>query len=91
VIDDGVTGFVVNSMENAAAAIRRVSSLSRLQVRSRFLERFTAKRMAADYCDVYERLLSIGAPAGQFVAPTPYFGTDPHPSNYVSPLSAIPK
>jgi glycosyltransferase involved in cell wall biosynthesis len=91
VIDDGVTGFVVNSMESATAAIHRVSTLSRLGVRSRFLERFTAKRMAADYCNVYERLLSIGVAAGQFVAPTSYFGTDPHSSNYVSPLSVSPK
>ena len=61
VIDDGVTGFVVSSMDEAAAATSRVAALNRTRVRSRFLERFTARRMAADYYDVYERLLNISA------------------------------
>jgi glycosyltransferase involved in cell wall biosynthesis len=63
VIDDGITGFVVSSMDEATAAIHRAAGLSRVSVRSRFLERFTARRMAADYCDIYEQLLSFRATA----------------------------
>jgi glycosyltransferase involved in cell wall biosynthesis len=91
VIDDGITGFVVHSIEQAAAAIRRVESLNRFRVRLRFLERFTAKRMAADYCQVYEGLLSSSVAPGRFVAPTSSFGTERHPAHYVSPVSVSPK
>ena len=63
VIDEGITGFVVSSMDEATAAIDRVAGLSRLGVRAQFLERFTARRMAADYCDIYEKRLSSMAAA----------------------------
>jgi glycosyltransferase involved in cell wall biosynthesis len=61
VIDDGITGVVVSSMDEAAVAINHVAGLSRARVRSRFLERFTARRMAADYQEVYEALLAEGS------------------------------
>lgn len=58
IIDEGVTGFIVSSLEDAVAAIPRAANLSRAAVRWRFLERFSAARMAFDYCDLYEHLLS---------------------------------
>ena len=57
VIDDGVTGFVVNDDGEALAAIRRLSELDRRRVRTTFDERFTARRMARDYLGHYEMLL----------------------------------
>jgi glycosyltransferase involved in cell wall biosynthesis len=60
VMDDGVTGFVVNDMEQAAEAARRVGSLSRAQCREVFEKRFNASRMANDYVNVYRRLTDAG-------------------------------
>ena len=56
VIDDGVTGFVVNDIEQAAEAVRRVRDLSRARCREVVEKRFTASRMASDYIDVYTGL-----------------------------------
>ena len=56
VIDDGVTGFIVESLDEAIDATRRVSTLDRRACRRQFLDRFSAARMANDYVRVYERL-----------------------------------
>ena len=56
VMDDGVTGFIVNDIEQAVEAVRRVRDLSRAQCREVFDKRFTASRMAGDYVKVYMRL-----------------------------------
>jgi len=56
IIDEGVTGYVVDSMDEAIYTLDRVLALDRAQVRRRFDERFTAARMAQDYVKVYERL-----------------------------------
>jgi len=57
VIDEGVTGFVVSSEEEALAAIMRVPLLDRRRVRATFDRRFKATTMARAYLDVYARLL----------------------------------
>ena len=56
VMDDGVTGFVVNDIEQAVEATSRVPELRRTQCREVFEKRFTANRMASDYVNVYTRL-----------------------------------
>ena len=56
VMDHGVTGFIVNSIDEAAAAVGKVHTLDRARVRATFDRRFTARRMAEDYLDVYEEL-----------------------------------
>lgn len=53
IIEDGVTGFVVEDELSAVAAIRDISKLSREAIRRRFEERFTARRMARDYLAIY--------------------------------------
>jgi glycosyltransferase involved in cell wall biosynthesis len=57
IIDEGVTGMIVDSMEAAIAALPRVIALDRHAVRRRFQERFSATRMAKDYVKVYRSLL----------------------------------
>jgi glycosyltransferase involved in cell wall biosynthesis len=57
VVEDGLTGHIVDSIEEAAVALPRVMALNRRAVRRRFEERFTAKRMASDYLRVYKALL----------------------------------
>ena len=57
VIDEGVTGFVVQSVAEATTMLDRVLALNRARVRHRFEERFTARRMAIDYVRIYQQLL----------------------------------
>ena len=56
VLEHGLTGFIVDSVEEAVEAVRWVSSLDRHAIRRRFEERFTAERMARDYLALYQRL-----------------------------------
>ena len=56
VVDHGVTGLVVDSVEAAAAAVAQAARLDRERVRLRFEERFSAARMARDYLAVYRTL-----------------------------------
>jgi glycosyltransferase involved in cell wall biosynthesis len=55
IIQDGVTGFIVEGVEQAVEADGRVGALSRRACRDAFERRFTAARMAADYVRVNER------------------------------------
>lgn len=56
IVEDGVTGFVVDRMEDAVAAVPKALALDRAGVRAAFEARFTADRMVADYLGVYARL-----------------------------------
>jgi glycosyltransferase involved in cell wall biosynthesis len=56
VIDDGLTGFIVHNEAEAVAAVGKVHTLDRAAVRATFDRRFTSRRMAEDYLDVYETL-----------------------------------
>jgi glycosyltransferase involved in cell wall biosynthesis len=68
VVDEGVTGFIVEDEKSAIGAVYRLSELSRAGVRKRFEERFTARRMAQDYLAVYRQLMEAGAPRLKLVA-----------------------
>ena len=58
VIDEGLTGYIVETEEEAIGKIGALLSLDRGRVRRRFEERFTATRMAADYVKTYKSLIS---------------------------------
>jgi glycosyltransferase involved in cell wall biosynthesis len=84
IVEDGVTGAIVDTVEEAIAALPHVLNLDRKIVRQQFEERFSATRMARDYVDVYRALtkpsngigdmrlpITDGAPAhlqGQLIA-----------------------
>ncbi len=57
VIDNGVSGFVVQTVDEAVRAVGRLDRLSRAECRRVFEERFSAARMARDYLKVYRRVL----------------------------------
>jgi glycosyltransferase involved in cell wall biosynthesis len=57
VIDEGVTGMIVDNIDQARIASVQVAALDRRKVRRRFEERFTARRMASDYVRVYRKLV----------------------------------
>jgi glycosyltransferase involved in cell wall biosynthesis len=58
VIEDGVSGFVVDNEEDAAEAIKKVRTLDRRRVRAAFEARFTARRMAEEYVRCYQKLIA---------------------------------
>jgi glycosyltransferase involved in cell wall biosynthesis len=58
VIDEGLSGYIVDSEEEAVSVLKQTVELDRRNVRRRFEERFTAARMAADYVTLYEKLLA---------------------------------
>jgi glycosyltransferase involved in cell wall biosynthesis len=58
VIDEGVTGFIVDNIDEAVRAVQRITSLCRRRCRETFERRFSAARMCEDYVAIYERLLA---------------------------------
>ena len=57
IIDQGVTGAIVDTMDEAVRMLPRVISLDRHAVRRRFEQRFSSARMATDYVALYRSLL----------------------------------
>jgi glycosyltransferase involved in cell wall biosynthesis len=65
VIDDGVSGFIVESIDEAVAAVRAIGEIDRARVRATFDERFTVERMAADYLAIYRGLPGVRTKAAR--------------------------
>ena len=57
-VEEGLTGNIVDSLEEATVNLPRVMTLPRRTVRRRFEEQFTATRMARAYVRVYNSLLT---------------------------------
>jgi glycosyltransferase involved in cell wall biosynthesis len=58
VVEEGVTGFMVDDLEAAVRAVERLPTVSRWRCRQRFEARFSAARMARDYLAIYRRLVA---------------------------------
>jgi glycosyltransferase involved in cell wall biosynthesis len=56
VIDEGVTGVIAANEDEAVAALRNIDRLDRAMVRATFDRRWTSRRMAEDYVNLYEEL-----------------------------------
>lgn len=56
VIDDGVSGVIVDDMAEAVEAVERIASFDRRRVRECFDQRFTVERMTRDYVALYREL-----------------------------------
>lgn len=67
IIEDGTSGFLVNDVDEAAAALKNISSIDRRKCRQAFELRFSAKRMAQDYVGIYQR---IAKPESETIALT---------------------
>lgn len=61
IIDDGVTGFVCDNLDEMVSAIDRVPLITRQHCRNAFEERFTVQRMVEDYLALYERITAVSA------------------------------
>jgi len=62
VVEPGVTGWIVDDVAGAAAAVERVRELDRAACRRAFEARFSAERMARDYLALYERVIGATRP-----------------------------
>jgi len=62
VIEDGLTGFIVDGVDEAIAACAKLETLDRARIRARFEDRWTSRRMAEDYISLYERLVHVRRP-----------------------------
>jgi glycosyltransferase involved in cell wall biosynthesis len=71
VLRDGVTGFLVESVEEAVRAVPRIAMLERRRCRQEFEERFDAARMARDYVEVYHRVINATREHPTLRAPRP--------------------
>ena len=60
VIEDGVSGFIVDSVDAAVRAVETIDSVSRETCRATFETRFSARRMAEDYVRLYEKIMACG-------------------------------
>ncbi|MEE4208188.1 MAG: glycosyltransferase family 4 protein [Parvularcula sp.] len=58
IVEDGITGFVVSSLDEAQRAAGKIRQLDRRQVRARFEERFSSERMARETTDLYRRVIA---------------------------------
>ena len=59
IVEEGVSGFVVDTVEQATAAVRRIPNLDRAKVRNAFERRFTAERMTRGYLEIYRGLATM--------------------------------
>ncbi|HTH62525.1 MAG TPA: glycosyltransferase family 4 protein [Paraburkholderia sp.] len=57
VIDNGLTGYIVEDVQGAVAALQNIDSLSRDAIRAQFERRFSSKTMARNYLDSYASLV----------------------------------
>ncbi|RXH05954.1 glycosyltransferase family 4 protein [Bradyrhizobium vignae] len=78
VVEEGVTGFIVEDEAQAVRAVRDLSRIDRRKVRARFEERFTSTSMARAYETHYRRLLAAARPAQISVA-SEHLGTPASP------------
>jgi glycosyltransferase involved in cell wall biosynthesis len=63
IVEEGVDGFLVDDLGEAQLALTRIAALDRAEIRRRALSRFSVDRMAADYEEVYRKV--IAAPRGR--------------------------
>jgi glycosyltransferase involved in cell wall biosynthesis len=62
IVDDGVTGFLVRTVDEAAECVALAERIDRAEVRRQFERRFSAERMARDYLAVYRSMDAFAAP-----------------------------
>jgi glycosyltransferase involved in cell wall biosynthesis len=68
IVDEGLTGFIVEDEISAVAAVGRLANIDRAAVRAQFEKRFTARRMALDYLAAYRGLMEAAQPRIKLVS-----------------------
>lgn len=57
IIEDGVTGFIIESKEEACEVLKKIPNLDRKRIRKRFEERFVSTIMAGKYVEAYKSVI----------------------------------
>ena len=68
IVEENLTGFIVEDEISAAAVVNRLAQLDRGMIRKQFETRFTARRMALDYLAAYRKLMEASAPRIKLVS-----------------------
>jgi glycosyltransferase involved in cell wall biosynthesis len=68
IVEENLTGFIVDDEISAAAAVTRLPQLNRKAIRKQFEKRFTARRMALDYLAAYHSLMEANEPRIKLVS-----------------------
>jgi glycosyltransferase involved in cell wall biosynthesis len=87
-VDQGVTGFVVNSVEDAVSALSRVAQLERRLIARVAWQRFAARRMARDHLRLYARSIARDLTVPALVAPLPQAQPEDIAALHALPLRA---
>lgn len=58
IVEEGISGAIVDTVDQAVAAARRIASVDRTKVRAAFEARFAVERMASDYLHIYRTLIA---------------------------------
>jgi glycosyltransferase involved in cell wall biosynthesis len=58
VLENGLTGYIIDSIEEAVEAVHRIPTIERKSCREEFERRFSARRMCEEYLSVYERVIA---------------------------------
>ncbi|HZS11855.1 MAG TPA: glycosyltransferase family 4 protein [Nitrospirales bacterium] len=58
IVEDGLTGYITENVDEMAEAVERLGGINRARCRQSFDERFTAERMVRDYVRIYEELIA---------------------------------
>jgi glycosyltransferase involved in cell wall biosynthesis len=61
IIEDGVNGFKVNTVEEAVRALENIELIDRQTCRNTFNEKYTSRRMAESYVELYMQILDPNA------------------------------
>ena len=69
VVDEGVSGFIVDSIDEATAAVGRLDQLDRERIRAVFERCFSVERMARDYLGLYRHLAGNARKGAPFAIP----------------------
>jgi glycosyltransferase involved in cell wall biosynthesis len=67
ILDDGISGIIVETVEEAIRAVRRAAAMSRRACRRAFERRFTVGRMADEYLAIYKQLVGTGPCANRML------------------------
>jgi glycosyltransferase involved in cell wall biosynthesis len=73
-MQEGLTGFIVNDMDQAVAAVEKIASIERTACRNVFEKRFTSAHMAERYIQIYQSMASENmnlVPRSQDIPVTP--------------------
>jgi glycosyltransferase involved in cell wall biosynthesis len=89
IIEDGVTGKIVGSEEEAIAALPAILAYDRREVRQRFEERFTAARMAQDYVSTYRQSMKTRTASPRARQPALNGGNGSAPISIEKPFAAL--